>query len=261
MADIKHSEVGAIGMRLDRLAAIARCGVTDLSQIAFALSVNGRRSSQLLGHRLVPRELNLAKPKLCPQCVAEKGFIEAHWHLELMVACPIHRCLATSQCPKCGDRLHWFRPGLLEFDCGGNLRDSDMPEVSSSEAALLDVIRRKLLGYPSAEDNPLSLPQEQLMTMDLRSMLAVVRAIAKHRLVADRYTADPDSQQNILAASRVLMDWPKNFFVLLKDIGQEASTGEYGRVGKHYLSIYRALFRNRAIGSTQCSFPHDLRCR
>jgi hypothetical protein len=84
-------------------------------------------------------------------------------------------------------------------------------------------------------------------------MLAVVRAIAKHRLVADRYTADPDAQQNILAASSVLLDWPKSFFVLLKDIGQQASTGEYGRVGKQHLSIYRALFRNRAIGSTQCT--------
>src|ERR1035438_5582817 len=91
------------------------------------------------------------------------------------------------------------------------------------------------------------------MTMDLRSMLTVVRAIAKHRLVADRYTADTDAQQIILAASRVLMDWPKNFFVLLKDIGQQASTGEYGRVGKQYVSIFRALFRNRAIGSTQCT--------
>jgi hypothetical protein len=104
LAGIKQNDLGAIGLRVERLAAIASCGVADLNQIAFALSVNGRRSSQLLGHRLVPTELSLAKPRLCPQCVAEKGFIEAHWHLELMVACPIHRCLATSECPKCSWR-------------------------------------------------------------------------------------------------------------------------------------------------------------
>jgi hypothetical protein len=127
-----------------------------------------------------------------------------------------------------------------------------MPVVSSSEAALLDIIRRKLLGYPASDDNPLSLPQAQLMAMDLRSMLAVVRAIAKYRLVVDRYTADPDAQQIILAASRVLMDWPKNFSVLLKDIGQQASSGDYVGVGKQYGDIYRALFRNPAITPSTC---------
>ena len=186
-------------------------------------------------------------------CAAEKGFIEAHWHLELMVACPIHRCLATSECPKCKERLHWLRPGLLECACGGNLQDSDMPKVSSSEAALLDIMRRKLLGYPAADENPLAISQEQLMAMDLRSMLAVVRAIAKYRLVADGYTADPDDQQIVRAAAHVVMDWPKNFFVLLKDIGQKASAGEYGGVGKQYGDIYRALFRNRAIAPSACA--------
>jgi hypothetical protein len=127
-----------------------------------------------------------------------------------------------------------------------------MPPISQAEAALLDIIRRKVLGYPAAEDYPLSAPREQLMTMDLRSMLAVVRAIAKYRLLADRCTADLDDQQIVLAASRVLTDWPKNFFVLLKDIGQQASAGEYGGVGKQYGGIYRALFRNRAITPTAC---------
>jgi hypothetical protein len=184
LAGIKQNDLGAIGLRVEGLAAIASCTAADLNQIAFAHSVSGRRSSQLLGHRLVPAELSLAKAKLCPQCVAEKGFIEAHWHLELMVACPIHRCRATSECPKCGDRLRWFRPGLLECDCGGNLQDSDMPKVSSSEASLLGIIRRKLLRYPAADENPLALPQDQLMAMDLRSMLGVVRAIANTVLSA-----------------------------------------------------------------------------
>jgi hypothetical protein len=253
LAGIKQNDLGAIGLRVEKLAAIASCGVADLNQITFALSVNGRRSSQLLSHRLVPRELTLAKPKLCPQCAAEKGFIEAHWHLELMVACPIHRCLATSECPKCKERLHWLRPGLLECDCGGNLQASEMPKVSSSEVALFDIIRRKLLGYPAADENPLALPHEQLMAMDLRSMLAVIRTIAKYRLVADGYTADPDDQQIVRAAAPVVMDWPKNFFVLLKDIGQNASAGEYGGVGKEYGDIHRALFRNRAITPSACS--------
>ncbi|MDP9051027.1 MAG: hypothetical protein M3O31_09975 [Acidobacteriota bacterium] len=49
------------------------------------------------------------------------------------------------------------------------------------------------------------------------------------------------------------MDWPKNFFVLLKDIGQLASTGDYGGVGKQYGELYRALFRNRAVTPSACA--------
>jgi len=247
LAGIKQSELGAIGLKVERLAAIASCGAADLNQIAFALLVKHRRCSQLLGHRLVPRELNLAQPKLCPQCVVEKGFIEAHWHLELMVACPIHQCIATSQCPKCRKPLRWFRPGLLECECGGNLLDSKMPPISRAEAGLLELMRRKVLGDPAGKENPASLPQEQLMTMDLRSMLTLIRALARHRSVADNCTADPDMKQIILTASSVLTDWPKNFIALLKDIGQRAPATTYGGVGKQFEGIYRDLFRNIAI--------------
>jgi hypothetical protein len=82
VAGIKQAELVNIGMRVDRLAAAASCAEADLSRIACASLVDGRRSSHLLGHRLVPKEVKLTQPKLCPQCVAEKGFIEAHWHLE-----------------------------------------------------------------------------------------------------------------------------------------------------------------------------------
>ena len=67
VAGIKKNDLGAIGMRVDRLAATASCAEADLIRIAFASLVDGRRSSQLLGHRLVPKEVNLTQPKLCPQ--------------------------------------------------------------------------------------------------------------------------------------------------------------------------------------------------
>jgi len=258
LAGIKQNGLSAIGLKVDKLAAIANCGMAELGQIAFAHSVNGHRISQLLGHQLAPREINRTHPKICPECVTERGCIEAHWHLELMVGCPIHRCVATSQCPQCGEGLRWLRPGLLECDCGGNLGDSDMPPISIAEAELLNALRRKLLRYPAGDDDCSSLPEEQLMTMNLRSMLAVVRALAKHRLIADNCTADPGNRQVILAASKVLTDWPNNFFVLLKDIGEQGSVGEYGGVGKQYGDIYQALFRNSAVSpSDYADFLRD----
>lgn len=57
---------------------------------------------RLLGHDTPFTELNAKRPSLCPECVAEKGFIEAHWDLALMTGCPVHRRLLVSHClPLC----------------------------------------------------------------------------------------------------------------------------------------------------------------
>jgi hypothetical protein len=247
LAGMKQKEMKTTGIRVEKLAPIASCPISELTQIAFT-SARNRRLPQLLGHRLTPTDLNVAQPKLCPQCVAEKGFIEAHWHLELMVACPVHECLTISECPKCGKRLRWFRPGLLECECGANLLEYEMPAIPQPEASLLDLIRMKVFGHCADEENPVSLPHEDLLAMTLRSMLTVIRALAKHRLVADDCTSPIGLLQIILAASRVLMDWPKNFIALLTDLGQKLPADVSGGVGKQFEGIYQALFRNTAIG-------------
>jgi hypothetical protein len=54
-----------------------------------------------------------------------------------------------------------------------------------------------------------------------------------------------------MAASRVLMDWPKNFIALLNDLGQQLPSDVSGGVGKQFEGIYRALFRNTAIGQPE----------
>lgn len=246
MAGMRQREIQTTGIGVEKLAAIANCAASELHQIAFT-SASNRRLSALLGHRLTPTELNIAQPKLCPQCVAERGFIEAHWHLELMVACPIHQCLATTDCPNCEKRLRWFRPGLLQCECGQSLLELPTSSICQSETAMLDLISRKVLGHPIGNHNPASLPQDDLMKMTLRSMLIVIRVLAKYRLIADDCAASTDKRQVVLAASRVMTDWPKNFIILLKDLGERLPADIAGGVGKQFESIYRALFRNQSI--------------
>ena len=63
-----------------------------------------------------------------------------------------------------------------------------LPPLPKADAALLDIIRLKVLGLPANDENPLSLPRDQLIAMNLRSMLLVVRALGRHRLIADGST-------------------------------------------------------------------------
>ncbi|MGO9515716.1 MAG: hypothetical protein ACLPND_01595 [Candidatus Korobacteraceae bacterium] len=90
----------------------------------------------------------VTRPKLCPECVAEKGFIEAHFDLALMTGCPVHSWSLLSRCPGCMEPLRWFRPGLLECDCGASVRNANLPAISMAESDLLDIVRRKMLGPP-----------------------------------------------------------------------------------------------------------------
>src|SRR5580704_854594 len=109
LAGLNQSEIRTSGFKLEKLAGIINRPASELESIGYFAPRNRPRWARLLGHCLVPADLNIVNPGLCPRCVAEKGFIEAHWHLTLMVGCPVHECMTALCCPKCGKRLRLFR--------------------------------------------------------------------------------------------------------------------------------------------------------
>src|ERR1700730_17613977 len=142
LAGMKSNEIRASGVKLEKLARITDWPQEKLDAIAYSAPPDQPRWSRLLGHPLLPQDLNLTRPRFCPQCLCEKGFLEAHWDLALMVACPVHRVSLVSCCPQCGRRLRWFRRGLLECECGGDLSNCDLSSISEAEVGLLNIIRR-----------------------------------------------------------------------------------------------------------------------
>jgi hypothetical protein len=180
LAGLKQNEIRTTGFKLEKLAAIISGPASVLNTIGYSAPLNQPRWARLLGHSLVPTDLNIANPGLCPRCAADKGFIEAHWHLTLMVGCPVHECMPALRCPRCGKALRIFRRGLLECDCGGDLLECVVPPIPKQDAVLLDIIRQKVLGIPAMDKNLLSFPLDQLMAMNLRSILFVIRTLGRH---------------------------------------------------------------------------------
>ena len=88
LAGMKQSEIRTCGIKLEKLAAIVNRSASELDHIGFSAPADQPRWARLLGNSMVPTDLSINVPGLCPRCVAEKGFIEAHWHLTLMVGCP-----------------------------------------------------------------------------------------------------------------------------------------------------------------------------
>jgi TniQ len=252
LAQIRQHEARSTGMKVAKLAQICNRLQTELQAISYRWPGDRPRSCRLLGHLLTPWELVVTRPKLCPECVAEKGYIEAHFDLALMTGCPVHSRSLLSRCPGCMKPLRWFRPGLLECDCGASLRNADLAVISGVEADLLDIMRRKTLGLAVGWDYASGLPGSYLEVMDLQPLLSLVGMLGRRRMVVDNDSDRRNSQRIVFAAAGVLADWPTNFFRLLRGITEgsptDFSTGiARGRLG----GIYRSLLNLKRIMPTR----------
>ena len=232
-----------IGLDTATLARLTRGRPSDLQAISYEPSNSSSTRVHLLSHQIESKRLLLITAKLCPQCVAEKGFIEAHWDLKLMIGCPDHHRRAAVGCPKCSKRLPRFRPGLLECRCGGDISKSDLATISSDAVKLLALIRSKVVGTSLSGGEFSILPYQELLTMDLNHMLRSIEALGRRRLVVDNRPDANDEYQIICAAAQVLKEWPTNFQALLRDIESQASESTSLGVGHEFDSICDALFR------------------
>jgi len=197
---------------------------------------------------VLPQDLNLTLPQFCPLCVRERGFLEAHWELSLMVACPVHRCSLLRFCPECNRRICWFRRALLVCDCGGNLSNPDLLSIPDAEANLLDIVRRKALSCPDGSKTISGSPEYELTQMSLSSMLLAIRTIGKYRMIADG-SKDLNGRGGIVsAASRVFDSWPVNLLILVEDLNRLKLVRAGDGIGKRYGGVYRCLFRAKTPG-------------
>jgi TniQ len=232
-----------IGLDTAILARLTCGRHSDLQAISYEPSSSHSTRVHLLGHQIESKRLLLVTAKLCPQCVVEKGFIEAHWDLKLMIGCPDHHCRAAVECPKCRKRLPRFRPGLLECRCGGDISKSALATISSDAVKLLALIRSKVLGTSLSGGEFSILPYQELLTMDLNHMLRTIAALGTRRLVVDNRPDANDEYQIVCAAAQVLKEWPTNFQALLRDIESRARESTSLGVGHDFDSICDALFR------------------
>jgi hypothetical protein len=117
--------------------------------------------------------------------VQEKGFIEAQWHLELMLACPARRKTQYRYAPN-AKTLSWGRRGLLISKCGTPISSSDQMRYSVVELKLLELLQRKALDLrePTKASGSSNFPESQREKLSLWELLSLIRFLGKNRLVA-----------------------------------------------------------------------------
>lgn len=192
--------------------------------------------------------LRLRKPAFCPECVQEKGYIEAFWDLTAAVACPTHKRAKLQHCPKCRAPLSWFRPGLLTCHCGESLVGSKTEPVGEPVAELMGLIRAKVDGQPLASQvNSSGFPVKELEKLNLQTLLQLVQTLGEQEL-ANRAGDMAGRVEASAVAAEVLRDWPRGFHGFLSRTGERLLSegvragglrGQFGR-------LYETLFKGRS---------------
>lgn len=222
LAGMKSGETPAGSFSCAKLARIACQSTADLQRISFQDPEDGPYSLRLLGHRVSTSDLNLSGARVCPACIAEKGFVEAHWHVDLMWACPVHARSPVWFCGSCKRRVGWMRPALLTCQCGAKLLESPRETFSEAELWLLDDVRRKVLSDDSSRESGGTMPSTQIAGLGLSQTLSILRFLGTSRLIANRSRKSQIGRALVKAAAQVLQEWPRNFQKLLNDLSSEA---------------------------------------
>jgi TniQ len=126
---------------LDRLGAAT--GVLESRLWEMVFPVIDDRSVRAYGATLEYQWLEREKLKVCPQCLAEKGYYHQYWALWLYTSCHIHRCLLVDSCPQCQSGWRW--DGLKndwQCECGFNFSEAPIADLGSGTDNLSGLVIR-----------------------------------------------------------------------------------------------------------------------
>lgn len=238
LAGIAQPGMLTCGLDTAALAAVLGRDPAALSGYGPAAQPDGMARASLAGQPLSPRQLRLASPRLCPECVVEGGFIPAWTDLSAVDACPVHQRSLVGACPHCGHKLSWFRPALLACRCGYDLGKVRGPGVGAAHSSLLAYVAGRVMGH-DAQD-ACGLPGRELRAMSLRGLLRLIQALGRFR-----QAADPHVGSEAAFAGQVLSRWPDNFFALLRALGPNDSQRSASGLRAQFETLYRALFKGK----------------
>lgn len=177
------------------------------------------------GHHIQGRFHDWSRPKVCPQCLAERPIIPSEWDLVFWVACPVHKSSLISNCQVCRRRLTWLRPGLMQCACGASLATQSAPEVSAPVLPLVRFIGAKFSSiFDTSADERYQSPLQDLLghltLSDLLVLIGFLGGIAPRGVstLGERrvsHSRSSDQLEAVTQAAKVLAAWPHEFHRLI----------------------------------------------
>lgn len=208
----------------------------------------------ILGHKINRRFVNLSKPKICPHCIKENGYIESVWSIQFITICPKHKIKLINKCPSCKKQLSQYRRGQLRCSCGGELEDSTYEKIGNKKViGLTEILINSLCneslntelsrinGFPSTELKLIS-PNSFCWIID---NLVRVKIINENKIGENASVYKNLDKYSIMeTAANVLVNWPEGFHQLIDSVRMDLKNNEIEQLKSRFNKIYEFLFNS-----------------
>lgn len=218
-----------------------------------------RRYRNFRGATVPDLMINRLRPRVCPQCLSEEGYVRALWDLAPVACCPIHGVQLVDRCGNCGALIKRNRMKVSECHrCQSSLLEIPVIAAPKNAVALTAMIARKA-GFELTPPQGLEGGPTDLEKLDLGVFLRVIAFLGSSKkgtrqgeglwLLA-RLTI-PEMVEITSNAAQVLENWPQNYFVVLDEIRNRSETRASGaglerEFGGFYLALANSLRRQGA---------------
>ena len=217
-------------------------------------SASDRRPCSFFGESIPRYLVDATKPKICPACVRETGFLHALWDLTPVVACHRHGTMLLDHCPGCARPLTWLRSGPTQCFCG---HDFSNAVTSATDGHLVSVMRliAEKAGFDAPSDLHNDLPPrlKGLSLHGLLELLAVLgwwnAGLGKESIRNFRKTEPSERPAIITAGMEALLNWPGAFHEFLGRMMRQAphAGGKYD-LRRDLGNLYLLLFPKSIAG-------------
>lgn len=258
-AGMSANEMNSITPPLGKLAPLFCTTVSELKKLSYR-KPSGMLSAKhvLIKHLQIPTYyLCIKNPKICTECILDKGYIESYWDLRHVIACPTHQRLLLKTCPNCNKQLSWMRPGLLKCKCEFDLSHVKGARINNqSVIGLLAFMKNQFTGKShdyKLLQNKLGFPVDHLRKLTLQELLSIIVKLENAAAnVTSVQTASHD-EMILSKASNALQNWPDGFHSYLHSFNPEGTSTEGFGLRKQFESFCGSLFKT-AIPKEKISF-------
>jgi len=214
---------------LPNLAEYCRISYAEISQLSGIEQIDGGFRGRSIGGEWVTKHSFTChrRPKVCPCCLAENGWLRGYWDLTFYNSCALHRIELVDRCPGCARPLKWDRRFATRCGCGCSLASGH--RTASEPTALLvarliekQPIDQKLCleaGIPEIEVNRLAKLSIDGLCKTIWFLGHCLRDSARCVSGHGRIISNPTAANEIaLKALGIFSDWPDSFGNELRSI-------------------------------------------
>lgn len=252
------------GVEAEKLAAL-KYEPTDLSREKFS-------DCLVFGVRVPKYIIRPNRPKVCPECLRDFGYLRRVWELTPVTSCPIHKRLLLQECPNCSRPFSWLRNKVGSCRCGCEWRGCSSTPVNDLELKVTRHIH-DLCGLPTGDkknrlkrvdDNP-------IYKVDLQHFLTALLLVGGQELgftdtrgIYLNHLNNAEIQEYLSGALLTFNDWPEGFYSFLDMLRTRAKGKGHTGIQRDFDKLDHALygtFQSRHFDFMRSAFDEYLLTR